>query len=100
MGLTWCLNHCWVTVSPKRLLRLTKTGGAVAYMNNEPPAMDDIVQRNIRAEFLHHRADGEMLTKIGRSLSKRKDNSAKNYGTAARRSPGRPSSIRTGAYPR
>ena len=43
-------------------IRLTKDGGRVAYMNNEPPEMDDIERRNIKAEFLHHRPDGEMLT--------------------------------------
>ena len=45
-------------------IRLTKDGGRVAYMNNEPPEMDDIEQRNITAEFLHHRPDGEMLTAL------------------------------------
>jgi NADPH2:quinone reductase len=33
-------------------------------MNNEPPEMDDIEQRNITAEFLHHRPDGEMLAAL------------------------------------
>lgn len=42
-------------------IRLTKTGGAVAYMNNEPPDMAEIAERNIKAEFLHHRPDGRML---------------------------------------
>jgi len=45
-------------------IRLTKDGGRVAYMNNEPPEMDDIEQRNITAEFLHHRPDGEMLAAL------------------------------------
>lgn len=45
-------------------IRMTKTGGAVAYMNNEPPDMADIAERNIKAEFLHHRPDGEMLTEL------------------------------------
>ena len=44
--------------------RLTKDGGRVAYMNNEPPKMEEIAQRNITAEFLHHRPDGEMLTAL------------------------------------
>jgi NADPH:quinone reductase-like Zn-dependent oxidoreductase len=42
-------------------IRITKSGGAVAYMNNEPPDMPDIEARAIRAEFIHHRADGAML---------------------------------------
>ncbi len=47
-------------------IRLTKDGGRVAYMNNEPPEMDEIEKRNIKAEFLHHRPDGEMLTELVR----------------------------------
>ena len=46
-------------------IRITKTEGAVAYMNNEPPDMPDIADRNIRAEFIHHRADGAMLAELG-----------------------------------
>ncbi|MEP1594782.1 MAG: NADP-dependent oxidoreductase [Halieaceae bacterium] len=42
-------------------IRLAKTGGAVAYMNNEPPEMAEIAERNIKAEFLHHRPDGKLL---------------------------------------
>ena len=45
-------------------IRLTKDGGRVAYMNNEPPEMDEIERRNIKAEFLHHRPDGDMLTEL------------------------------------
>jgi len=45
-------------------IRLTKDGGRVAYMNNEPPEIDDITERNITAEFLHHRADGDMLREL------------------------------------
>ena len=43
---------------------LTKDGGRVAYMNNEPPEMDEIKLRNIKAEFLHHRPDGAMLREL------------------------------------
>ena len=45
-------------------IRLTKDGGRVAYMNNEPPEMDEIKLRNIKAEFLHHRPDGAMLRQL------------------------------------
>lgn len=45
-------------------IRLAKTGGAVAYLNNEPPEMAEIAERNIKAEFLHHRPDGAMLTEL------------------------------------
>ena len=46
-------------------IRITKSGRAVAYMNNVPPTMPDIAERNIRAEFIHHRADGAMLAELG-----------------------------------
>ena len=45
-------------------IRLTKDGCRVAYMNNEPPEMDEIKLRNIKAEFLHHRPDGAMLREL------------------------------------
>ena len=45
-------------------IRLTKDGGRVAYMNNEPPEMDEIELRDIKAEFLHHRPDGAMLREL------------------------------------
>ena len=45
-------------------IRLTKTGGCVAFMNNEPPPMADIIDRDIKAEFIHHRPDGDMLAKL------------------------------------
>ena len=46
-------------------IRITKSGGAVAYMNNEPPDISDINARGIRAKFIHHRADGAMLSELG-----------------------------------
>ncbi len=45
-------------------IRLATDGGRVAYMNNEPPEMDEIERRDIKAEFLHHRPDGDMLTEL------------------------------------
>ncbi len=48
----------------KDAIRLARDGGAVAYMNNEPPDMEEIATRNIRAEFLHHRADGAQLGEL------------------------------------
>lgn len=45
-------------------ISLVKEGGAVAYMNNEPPDMPEIQERKVRAEFLHHRPDGESLTEL------------------------------------
>ncbi|MEM1114592.1 MAG: NADP-dependent oxidoreductase [Pseudomonadota bacterium] len=43
---------------------LAKDGGAVVYLNNEPPETADIAERGIRSEFLHHRADGESLAAL------------------------------------
>jgi NADPH2:quinone reductase len=43
---------------------LAKPGGAVHYMNNEPPDMPEIAERGIRSEFMHHRADGKMLGEL------------------------------------
>lgn len=48
----------------EKAARLTKNGGAVAYMNNEPPPMPEIAARGIRAAFIHHRADGAMLAEL------------------------------------
>lgn len=45
-------------------IRLVKTGGVVAYMNNEPPDLPEITTRNIRTQFLHHRPDGQMLAEL------------------------------------
>jgi NADPH2:quinone reductase len=45
-------------------IRLAKTGGVVVYMNNEPPEIPDIAERQIKTEFLHHRADGQMLAEL------------------------------------
>ena len=45
----------------KDAIRMTKDGGSVPFLNNEPPEMPEIASRNIKTEFIHHRADGEML---------------------------------------
>jgi NADPH2:quinone reductase len=45
-------------------IRLAKDGGAVVYMNNEPPAMSDIAERQIKAQFIHQRSDGKMLGEL------------------------------------
>jgi len=45
-------------------IQLAKDGGVVVYMNNEPPEMPEIESRNIKTQFLHHRADGQMLTEL------------------------------------
>lgn len=43
---------------------LVKVGGAVPYMNNPPPDMVEIKQKNIKTEFLHNRPDGRVLGEI------------------------------------
>jgi len=45
-------------------VRLTRTGGTVVYLNNEPPDLPEIRARGIRSTFLHHRADGPMLAEL------------------------------------
>ncbi len=45
-------------------IHLVKPGGAVPYMNNPPPDMDEIRQKNIKTDFLHNRPDGQMLQDI------------------------------------
>ncbi len=45
-------------------IRLAKTGGVVVFMNNEPPDIPDIAERQIKTEFLHHRPDGQMLAEL------------------------------------
>ncbi len=45
-------------------IRLVKTGGTVAYMNNEPPDMAEITERRIRTKFVHHRPDGASLARL------------------------------------
>ncbi len=47
-------------------IALVKSGGTVAYMNNEPPELAEIATRNIRTKFLHHRPDGESLARLMR----------------------------------
>jgi len=42
-------------------IKMVKRGGAVPYMNNDPPDMPEIAERNIRSEFLHNRPDGKSL---------------------------------------
>ncbi len=45
-------------------IHLVKTGGAVPYMNNPPPEMAEIKEKNIKTDFLHNRPDGQMLGEI------------------------------------
>lgn len=40
---------------------LVKPGGSVPYLNNEPPNLPAIEEKNIKTEFIHHRPDGHSL---------------------------------------
>ena len=42
-------------------IKLVKPNGTVPYMNNEPPEMVEIKEKNIKTKFLHHRPDGKNL---------------------------------------
>jgi NADPH2:quinone reductase len=50
----------------RNAIRLAKPGGAVVYLNNEPPDVPEIAAKGIRSTFLHHRADGAMLAELVR----------------------------------
>lgn len=45
-------------------MRLVKPGGAVAFMNNEPPDVPDLRGKPVKAAFIHHRADGATLQEL------------------------------------
>ena len=48
----------------RQAILLVRPGGTVIYMNNEPPDMPEIAERRIRTKFLHHRPDGESLSRL------------------------------------
>ncbi len=48
----------------RNAIHLVKPGGTVAYMNNPPPDMPEIADKNIKTDFLHNRPDGEMLGRL------------------------------------
>lgn len=63
-GLDMVLESLLSDETTEAAIRLVKPGGAVVYMNNEPPEMPEIEQNNIRTLFLHHRPDGEQLAQL------------------------------------
>lgn len=63
-GLDLVLECLLSDATTQTAIHLVRDGGAVAYMNNEPPAMDEIAARGVRAEFIHHRPDGESLAAL------------------------------------
>lgn len=63
-GLDMVLESLLSDATTDAAIKLVKTGGAVAYMNNEPPETKEIQAREIRTEFIHHRADGESLAQL------------------------------------
>lgn len=48
----------------EKAIGLAKNQGVVVFLNNEPPDLAEIVERRIKTEFLHHRADGKMLAEL------------------------------------
>ena len=48
----------------RNAIGLAADGGAVVFMNNEPPELAEIEQRELRSIFLHHRPDGKMLDEL------------------------------------
>lgn len=63
-GLDMVLESLLSDATTVAAIRLVKDHGTVAYMNNEPPEMPEIQQRNIKTQFLHHRADGKRLGQL------------------------------------
>ena len=63
-GLDMVLESLLSDATTQAAIHLVKPGGTVAYMNNEPPDMAEIKEKNIKTEFLHHRPDGETLALI------------------------------------
>ena len=63
-GVDAVLESLLSDATTENAIRLAKTGGTVAYMNNEPPDMPEIQERNIETKFLHHRPDGESLRNL------------------------------------
>jgi NADPH2:quinone reductase len=63
-GLDLVLECLLSDATTEAAIRLVRDGGAVAYMNNEPPEMAEITERGLRAEFIHHRPDGESLGEL------------------------------------
>lgn len=63
-GLDAVLESLTGDVAVAAAIRLVKPGGTVVYLNNEPPDMPEIAERNIKTKFLHHRPDGESLSRL------------------------------------
>lgn len=63
-GMDVVLEALETKIHVENAIRIAADGGRVIYMNNEPPEMPEIERRGIHAEWLHHRADGKMLTEL------------------------------------
>ncbi len=63
-GVDMVLESLLSEAATRAAIHITKPGGTVVYMNNEPPEMEEIQKKNIKTEFLHHRPDGESLAKL------------------------------------
>ncbi|MEM6832546.1 MAG: NADP-dependent oxidoreductase [Pseudomonadota bacterium] len=63
-GVSMTLETLEDKIYVENAIRVTKAGGAVIYMNNEPPEMPEKNDKGIHAEWVHHRPDGAMLQTI------------------------------------
>ena len=63
-GVDFVLETLEDKIYVENAIRITRPGGTVIYMNNEPPQMPELKDKNIHAEWLHHRSDGKMLGEL------------------------------------
>lgn len=63
-GLDLVLEALITDEAVRAAIHLARRGGTVVYMNNEPPDMPEIEEKQIKTQFLHHRADGAMLAEL------------------------------------
>lgn len=63
-GLDLVLEALITDEAVRSAIHLARPGGTVVYMNNEPPDMPEIEAKQIKTQFLHHRADGAMLAEL------------------------------------
>ncbi len=63
-GLDMVLETILSDATIEAAVHLVKTGGTIAYMNNEPPDMPELAEKDVKSEFIHHRPDGDSLGEL------------------------------------
>lgn len=63
-GIDVVLESILSDATTEAAIHLVKRNGTVAYLNNEPPNMPEIAEKNIKTEFIHHRPDGQSLAQL------------------------------------